>query len=131
MIVDRLGRLVLASLTAGNAHDMNVAAAMLQRVIGQAYRRCGAARLPACIIGDRAYDADALIQEFSSAGIEMVIPTRRNRRNAREIDKERYRNRNQVERFFNRIKNCRRVATRYEKTQRNYLAFVLIAAHLT
>ena len=130
MIVDRLGRLVLASLTAGNAHDMTVAAAMLHRVIGRVYSRFGATRLPHCIIGDRAYDADSLIEEFSSAGIEMVIPARRNRRKAREIDKERYRNRNQVERFFNRIKNCRRIATRYEKTARNYLAFVLIAAHM-
>ena len=103
---------------------------MLHRVIGRVYSRFGATRLPHCIIGDRAYDADSLIEEFSSAGIEMVIPARRNRRKAREIDKERYRNRNQVERFFNRIKNCRRIATRYEKTARNYLAFVLIAAHM-
>jgi putative transposase len=51
-----------------------------------------------------------------------------NRTTWRPYDRTRYRNRNQVERFFNRIKQCRRVATRYEKTIENFTSFVWLAA---
>ena len=55
---------------------------------------------------------------------EAVIPAKRNRKRPREHDEELYKERNQVERFFNRLKHYRRVATRYEKTGRNYLAML-------
>lgn len=113
-------------MTAGNYHDMRVAEDLLEEAVGRSYQRYGS--VPQAIIGERGYDASELIAGFEAAGIAMVTPARRNRREQRDIDKERYRNRNQVERFFNRIKHCRRVATRYEKTPRNYLAMVLIAA---
>lgn len=115
-----------AGLTPGNYHDMRVAEDLLHEAIGRSYRSHSS--VPQAIIGDRGYDAASMIAGFTAAGLEVVIPSRRNRREQRIIDKERYRNRNQVERFFNRIKHCRRVATRYEKTARNYLAMVLLAA---
>ena len=57
-----------------------------------------------------------------------MIPPRSNRKEQREYDKETYKERNKVERFINKIKNCRRVATRYDKTATSFLGFVLIAA---
>jgi len=60
-----------------------------------------------------------------------VIPPRRNRKEKREIDQNLYKDRNKIERFFNRIKHYRRVATRYDKTARNYLAFVHVASIVT
>ena len=57
-----------------------------------------------------------------------MIPPRSNRKTPREYDKHLYKERNLVERFLNKVKNCRRVATRYEKTARNYVAFWQLAA---
>ena len=61
-------------------------------------------------------------------GGEAVIPSLSNRAVQRDYDRERYKDRNLVERFWNKIKHYRRVATRYEKTARNFLAFVHVAS---
>ena len=58
----------------------------------------------------------------------MVIPSKANRKKPRDLDKHLYKARNLVERFINRIKQHRRVATRYDKTGRNYLAFIHVAS---
>jgi len=79
------------------------------------------------VIADKGYDADHFVEHLQEAGITPVIPSRRNRREPRELETERYRHRNQVERFFNVLKQSRRIATRYEKTARNYLAFLTLA----
>ncbi len=60
--------------------------------------------------------------------IQVVIPSRRNCKEQRKIDENLYKDRNKIERFFNRLKHYRRIATRYEKTARNYLAFIHLAA---
>ena len=57
-----------------------------------------------------------------------MIPTRKHCKVQREIDRERYKDRNLAERFWNKVKHYRRVATRYEKTARNFLAFVQVAS---
>jgi len=80
------------------------------------------------VIGDKGYDSDALVEAIEARGAEAVIPPKRNRKVQREYDKERYKDRNLVERFFAQIKQYRRVATRYEKTARNFLAFVHVAS---
>ena len=69
-----------------------------------------------------------LIDYIKSRGAEAVIPPRSNLKEQREYDRHLYKERNLVERFINRIKQFRRVATRYEKTARNFLAFVQVAA---
>lgn len=76
------------------------------------------------VLADKGYDSNALLAYIASLSAEAVIPSRKNRRQQREIDRELYKDRNKVERFFNRIKHYRRVATRYEKTGRNYLAML-------
>lgn len=76
------------------------------------------------VLADKGYDADHLVERIESLGAEAVIPSRKGRREPREHDAELYKDRNKVERFFGRIKHYRRVATRYEKTARNYLAML-------
>jgi transposase len=114
--VNGLGLPVELQLTPGQQADVTQAAALLE------------GHQPAAVIADKGYDSDALITTIQTKGAEAVIPPRNNRTEAREYDRHLYKDRNLVERFLNRIKRCRRVATRYEKTARNYLAFVQIAA---
>ena len=79
-------------------------------------------------IGDKGFDSKKLVDYIKSRGAEAVIPPRSNLKDQREFDRHLYKERNLVERFINRIKQYRRVATRYEKTARNFLAFVQVAA---
>lgn len=66
-----------------------------------------------------------------SKGAKVVIPARGNCKEKREIDDNLYKDRNKIERFFNRLKYYRWIATRYEKTGRNYLSFILVGAIMT
>ena len=83
------------------------------------------------VVGDRAYDSDAFIAHVEALGMVAAIPSRSNRRVARELDASLYRERNVIERLFGRLKQYRRVATRYDKTAASYLGFVATAAWLT
>ena len=80
------------------------------------------------VIADKGYDSKAVVAVVERLGAEAVIPTQKSRKEQRVIDAERYKDRNLVERFWSQAKQFRRVATRYEKTARNFLAFVHIAA---
>lgn len=79
-------------------------------------------------IADKGYDSKKLVAAIESRDAEAVIPPRSNLKDQRAFDHDLYKERNLVERFINRIKQYRRVATRYEKTARNFLAFVQVAA---
>ena len=80
------------------------------------------------MIGDRAYDTDAVLDLIGRAGATAVIPSKSNRKSPRPLDRETYGMRNLVERFFGKIKEFRRVATRYDKNARNFLSAVHLAA---
>jgi transposase len=105
-------------LTPGQAHDVTAVRQLLdQTVAGSA------------VLGDRSYDVDWVIDLVQSQGGRANIPMYAHRkRNRRDFDPELYKQRNLVERFFNKLKHFRRIATRYEKTARNFLAMALIAA---
>lgn len=60
-----------------------------------------------------------------------MIPSRKNAKEPREIDRELYKDRNKIERFLGRVKHYHRVATRYDKTARNYMAFLHVASIMT
>lgn len=79
-------------------------------------------------LADRGYDADIIREQIASAGVEAVIPAKANRRSPPPHDREKYRWRNFIERLFNKLKNWRRVATRYDKTTESYLGFVALAS---
>jgi transposase len=116
-LVDANGLPVALKLTEGQAHDGRSAADMLQGL--------GAGQI---LIADRAYDSDLLRQTMTARGVFANIKPL-----ARRLDKPAfspflYRSRNRVERFFNKLKHFRAVATRYEKHAANYLALVKLAA---
>ena len=80
------------------------------------------------LIADRGYDARAIVELVESRGGQAQIPTCSDRKVQRVVDAALYRKRNLVERFFNKLKHFRRIATRYDKTARNFLAAVALAA---
>lgn len=80
------------------------------------------------VIADTAYDGDETRAQIRKLKAKACIKPHRKRKIKKRYDKERYKHRNQVERFFNRIKQYRRVATRYEKTLENFAGFVWLAA---
>ena len=84
----------------------------------------------AYVLGDKAYDSNKIIEFIESKSAVAVIPPKRNRKIQREYDKELYKNRNQVERFFNRIKQFRRIATRYDKSAESFSAMIQFATAL-
>jgi transposase len=83
---------------------------------------------PEVVIADKRYDKKAPDQEIESCGATAVIPTRKGCKKPRDLDIHIYRERNPCERFWSKAKQCRRVATRYEKKAVSYLAFVKVAA---
>ncbi len=80
------------------------------------------------LVADRGYDAQAIIDLVRSHGGCAHIPTQKDRKVQRSIDPAIYRQRNQVERFFCKLKHFRRIATRFDKLARNFLAAVLLAS---
>lgn len=80
------------------------------------------------VIADKGYDADHLVDEITEGGAEAVIPPKRNRKVKRPYDADLYKERNRVERFINKLKQFRRVATRYDKLLANFMGFVKLAA---
>ena len=79
-------------------------------------------------IADKGYDADHLCEAIAQTGTKVVIPPKRNRKTQRDYDVELYKERNIIERFFNKLKQFRRVATRYDKLLANFMGFVKLAA---
>lgn len=80
------------------------------------------------LLAEKGWDADAIRAQIAAAGVEAVIPNKSNRRIPIPHDRETYRWRNLVERMFSKLKNWRRVATRYDKTRESYLGFVALAS---
>jgi transposase len=116
VVVNGLGMPVELKVTPGQVADITEAESLLQ---GHDFEAA---------IGDKGFDSKKLVDYIESRGAEAVIPPRSNLKDQREFDYHLYKERNLVERFINRIKQYRRVATRYEKTARNFLAFVQVAA---
>ena len=83
---------------------------------------------PAKLRGDKGYDSDEIRNDLAKRGIEPVIPPWLNRTTPIQYDREAYKRRNLIERCVNRLKQFRRIATRYEKTARAYLSMLCIAA---
>lgn len=116
-LVDANGLPIALKITAGQAHDGRSAADMLEAV--------GEAQI---LLADRAYDSDALREKLRKRGAWANIKPLRNRINIPSFSSYLYRERNLVERFFNKLKHFRAIATRFEKHAANYLALVKLAA---
>ena len=83
---------------------------------------------PSVVVADRGYDSRALVELVASRGGQAHIPTQSKVKLQRSVDRELYRRRNLVERYFCNLKQFRRIATRFEKTARNFLAAVALAS---
>ena len=105
-------------LTPGQASDIGQAEALL------------ADHRPEVVIADKGYDSNTLVAEIESRDGEAVIPPKSNRVEPRKYDRHTYKERNVCERFWSRVKQYRRIATRYEKKAKNFLAMVHVATIL-
>ena len=83
---------------------------------------------PKVMLGDKGYDADAILADLAARGVAAIIPPKRNRTVQRDIDGHLYALRNLVERCFSKLKHSRRLATRYDKTAESYIGFILVAS---
>lgn len=83
------------------------------------------------IVADAAYDSDAIRHRGKQLKAKVCIKPNPTRKVKKRYDKVIYKNRNRIERFFGRIKRCRRVATRYEKKAQNFAGFIWLAALVT
>jgi transposase len=116
-VTDGRGLPIRFALTPGQAHDAQCAADLLGRLA------------EGCVVlADKAYDADWIRAKIESQGAAPNIPDKANRKHRHCFSATLYRERNRIERFFNRIKHYRRVATRFEKHAANYLAMLKLAA---
>lgn len=114
---DALGNPTGFYLTAGQAHDLEGADVLLSELQAKA------------LLADKAYDADERVRErLQEKECEAVIPSKSNRKEAYPYDKELYKARHLIENFFARLKQYRAIATRYDKTARNFLGAIYLVA---
>ena len=110
-----LGLPVRFLLTGGEVHDVTQALALIEGIPAEQ------------VIADKGYDSEAVVEMIEEQGGTAIIPSKCNRKNPRPHDRTTYQERNRIERLINRLKQCRRIATRYDKTSRNFLAFLYLA----
>jgi transposase len=119
MTVDALGNPLRCQLTGGQAHDITQGPALIAGFRAQQ------------VVADKGYDSSPFIADIEATGAQAVIPPRKTRRQPRPYDRYAYRERHLVECFFNRLKQFRRIATRYEKLACNFLSMINLAtAHI-
>jgi transposase len=117
-------------LTAGERHELSVAKTVMAQGANNRAGR-GRPRLrPHRLVGDKGYSSPSFRAYLRRRGIRYTIPRRRDQHRGGSFDKTLYQSRNRVERLFNRLKQCRRLATRYEKRAASYVAMLTIAAIL-
>jgi transposase len=116
-VVDQQGLPVRLVLTPGQASDKTTFPQLIEGLT-----------LARDVVADRGFFARTIIELIEAGGAAAHIPSQSNVRVRRVVDREIYRQRNLVERFFNKLKHFRRIATRFDKLARNYLAAVLMAS---
>ncbi|MGL5837105.1 MAG: IS5 family transposase [Sphingorhabdus sp.] len=116
-LADDCGRPVAFALTPGNVADITMAIPLL-----------AVARPTKRLLADKAYDADSLRQWLAKAKIKAVIPSSAARKTPYPLDRKAYRRRNVIERLFCKLKNWRRIATRYDRLANNYLSAIALVA---
>ena len=117
--MDALGNPVNFFLTGGQEHDLLGADHLLPQMQAD------------MLIADKAFDADArVIEPLAASGKTAVIPSKANRKQPRTFDKHTYKARHLIENFFAKLKQFRAIATRYDKTARNFLAAIHFVAAL-
>ena len=116
--MDALGNPVRLMLSAGNVNDINYGEPMLEGMLVPGIN----------VLADKGYDSQRFADYIESFGAHAHIPSRSCQKQQRKVDWHLYKNRHLVECFFRKLKNFRRVATRYDKYASSFLAFVLLAS---
>lgn len=116
--MDALGNAVRFTLTGGNRHDCQQAESLTADFDFDV------------LIADKGYDSEKFLQTISERGAQIVVPSRANRLEPREIDKYLYRERHLIECFINKLKQWRRIFSRFEKLSKNYLSFIHLVSSL-
>ena len=123
--VEGLGNLVGFILTGGHVHDSVEAVPLLDKTASKADQ---AEDKIQSVTADKAYDSARIVEHIAALGATAVIPQLANRKEPRPVDWAQYKNRNLVERFFARLKQFRRLATRYDKLAARFTSFIELAA---
>lgn len=113
-VTDGNGQAMNFIITGGNTHDCTQAKNLINSIIHK----------DMYILADRSYDANKIIEYITFNSAIAVIPSRKNRKVQRNYDKEVYKNCNQIERFFNKPKQFRRIATKYDKLSSSFLSLI-------
>ena len=116
LLCDALGRPLRFLLTPGQAADIKSAPALIAGVPAHA------------VMADKGYDSNAFRDLISASGMEVIIPSNRTRKVLIPHNRAAYKERNRIERCFNKLKHFRRIATRYDKTALSFMAFLNLAA---
>ena len=116
-IADAKGRLLSILLSCGEAHDCPPALRLIRRT-----------KAAGKLLGDKAYDSAELRRWLKARGIKAVVPNRSNRKQPFSFDKRSYKQRHRIENAFCRLKDFRRIATRYDRLARNFLASICLVA---
>ena len=116
-VVDEAGLPIRLSISPGQASDKAAAPVLIDSLTRTAH-----------VVADRGYDAMALVERIEARGAVAHIPTQRDRKVQRSVDRAIYRQRNLVERYFNKLKHFRRIATRFEKRAVTYFSAVALAS---
>lgn len=119
-LTDEIGRPHAILITAGNVHDLEGARRLLER-----------GHQPKSLLADRAYDARSLREALQQRRIKAVIPPYPTRKHPHRYRKAAYKGRSVIERMFCRLKDFRRIATRYDKRADIFLSAILLAAAVT
>lgn len=117
-VVDALGQALKFCLTPGQRNDITQAPQLLAEFRGVQ------------VIADKGYDSSTLIEQLESQGCTTVIPSRSNRKQPREYDKHVYKERHLIECFFNKIKNFRRIFSRFDKKASSFIGFLAYASFI-
>ncbi len=125
ILTDATGILLSVTATAGQKGEAPEFPNVMDKTELSLVRK---AQRPKAVAGDKAYSTHAIRDWLRNHGIKDVIPRRSNERRTTRFAKQIYRKRNIVERVIGRLKECRRIATRYDKTKEHYLAMIKIAA---
>ncbi|MNM83654.1 Transposase DDE domain protein [compost metagenome] len=113
-----MGNPLRFALTGGQCHDSITGYEMLKQMDLTKKQ----------VLADRAYDTNRILRLLKDQSAAPIIPSKKNRRKQRKIDKEIYKERHQIECFFNKVKHYRRLATRYDKLACSFMAFLSLAS---
>jgi transposase len=116
LAVDSFGNPIRVELTGGEVHDSQRSKSLIKGIPAEN------------VLADKGYDSNEFRQSIIEMGAQPVIPPRSNRKTAIDYDRHLYKERNMIERTFNKLKHYRKIATRYDKKAANFMGYILLGS---